>query len=370
MRIALYTDTYKPHPNGVAIAVLRQYEAISRAGLSVDVYGPSSLKVPNPISSIKMLSTIDSTYALYLPTRLPTLLPSSRAHPLLIHVHTPFSFGMLGLLESKRHRLKSIYTHHTNFFYTYLHYLGWFNRPSVGRLLLRCYCHFLSRFDLVIAPSQSAKEYLRETIAVPARKIVVLPSPSFPGPVEQARESEEEDIDILYITRLAPEKNVQLGIDALITISELSPGLRVAVVGDGVQRHQLWNAVRQRIGVHFTFYGVVPHCDVFRLLRKAKLLLFTSLSDTQGLVIDKAHTCGVPVVAVDCPLARERVTHERNGWISPGTPGSIAAVLATALDKLNNEPAIIRQFCRSAVVDKSSERWVDSYLAIIRRLYE
>jgi glycosyltransferase involved in cell wall biosynthesis len=45
------------------------------------------------------------------------------------------------------------------------------------------------------------------------------------------------------------------------------------------------------------------------------LFLFASKSETQGRVLTEVMACGLPVIAIDAPGAREVVRNNKNGWL-------------------------------------------------------
>ncbi len=224
MHVAIFTDTFTPDPNGVAIATSRHYDTLLRAGFKTDLFGPSTLQVPNPIPASKLFTSSDPNYSLYLPRRLPRI---TKDHDgvLVVHSHTPFSFGFLGLLVAKNSNAFAIYTHHTNFFDDYLHYIGRLNNRICVAVLRKMYQSFLSRFDAVIVPSEAARGDLLDTIYMESRKIFTLPTPPFSYAPHCQEQNSARDIDVIYVSRLAPEKNVDVAIDGMLCLQSQVPAL-------------------------------------------------------------------------------------------------------------------------------------------------
>jgi 1,2-diacylglycerol 3-alpha-glucosyltransferase len=360
-RFAIFTDTYIPDPNGVAISAQRQFQTLLTSGIPAELYCPEHLEVVNPIPAVKIFDTIDSTYSLYVPRKLPSF-SRKTSEKSIVHVHTPFSFGLLGLFEARRRNAKSIYTHHTNFFNDYMHYLGQFNNRYLAGILLRSYRAFILQFDLVIAPSITSKEYLQQKLKIPSHRIYLLPTPSFLASSSASCESLSRDIDVIYVSRLAPEKNVNIAIASLLALVAARPCSRIVIVGDGVAREHVVSTMGIATNPAFSCYRKITNSEVQKLLLRSKVLLFTSLSDTQGLVIDEAQACGTYTVAVDSPLTRERISVGQNGWLTLNKAQDIASTLASVLDF-----PLMNGGVRSGTLSQS--QWMAAYTEVIRGLY-
>jgi 1,2-diacylglycerol 3-alpha-glucosyltransferase len=96
---------------------------------------------------------------------------------------------------------------------------------------------------------------------------------------------------------------------------------------------------------------------------------FTSLTETQGLVIVEAMSHGLPVVAVDCPVTKEIVS-EAAGMLTPAN----VSYFAQGLDQFLAEPAEQRAGRRVAArraaapfgMDAVAKRLEDLYLQTLR----
>ena len=368
MRFLLVTDTYLPDVNGVTMSILRQANALKGCGHTVEIVGPKRCQVNRPVNSWSPFSTVDPMYRAEIPIQLSTIhnavFTADR-----IHIHTPFGFGQAVAHFAKKLNKEIVYTHHTNFFDDYMHYLGILNIKPMRRFLLKFYRHFLSSITTIIVPTQSAALSLWKLCPDIAPATVVLPSPGFSfEPLCQP--GDERDIDVIYVGRIAPEKNTKLAIDAIRVFCEREPRRNIAILGDGVQREFLEMSVRKLPYTKILFHGNVSNETVHKLLLKSKVMLFTSQSDTQALVIDEAAACGVPAVTVDSPLMRERIIPGKTGWVCSATPQTISEELSNALGCLNERGNNIRRACLESIRYSNLRDWAHDYLNIVRRKYE
>jgi glycosyltransferase involved in cell wall biosynthesis len=108
---------------------------------------------------------------------------------------------------------------------------------------------------------------------------------------------------VIYVGRIAAEKNLQLAVRSFRAIQQLVPDARYVWVGDGPARAALaaWNP-------DFIFCGVQRGEELARHYASADLFMFPSLTETFGNVTLEALASGVPTVAFDYGAARERLT--------------------------------------------------------------
>ncbi len=369
MYVAIFTDTFDPDPNGVAIAVARQRDTLLRAGYSVDVVGPAMRRVPTPISAIRLFTTPNENYSLYLPTQIPQFREDGRGR-FVVHCHTPFSFGALGLSVAKRRKAIAVYTHHTNFFPEYLHYLGKFNTAITTSILRLLYLKFLSKFDIIITPSLAARTILLNEFDVDREKTIILPTPVTSHPSASPTWCAARDIDVIYVSRLAPEKNVELAMQTILTLHSEEPNVKTGIVGEGVFREKLISALTSNIGASITYYGRMSNTEVHTLMRRSKVLLFTSLSDTQGLVIDEALINGAKVVAVECPLTIERLGQNGAVRLARSTPEALVRALRCAISHASDCVATTSNLATEHRNAELESAWLSEYFSVVRRAYE
>jgi glycosyltransferase involved in cell wall biosynthesis len=104
---------------------------------------------------------------------------------------------------------------------------------------------------------------------------------------------------ILFVGRLAPEKNVQLLLESFAHIHQVLPGVQLVLVGSGPAREHYEGWVREhKLGDSVVFTGFLPKDVTNRIFVRAEVFGFPSTTDTQGIVIQEAMAAGVPPVAV------------------------------------------------------------------------
>ncbi len=318
MKIAIFTEVYRPIVNGVVTSIDSLAEQLRALGHDVFTFAPH---IPKGAESAGRVFRMPS---LPLPARteyrltLPLVARRNKARFLsqcdVIHSHSLFITGwMASYYARRRFRVPLIYTYHT-LLEQYAHYspLGQRLTSQLTRELTKTYANAA---DAVIVPTNAvAAELRRHGVSAP---ICVVPTgidiDAFRRADKKAGLTIRDKYGIpagapllLLVSRLAHEKNVPLAIEALQMLRRRMPDAHLLLVGSGPLRHALEVQVRGaglEGAVHFA--GSVEHADIPAFYAAADVFVFPSVTETQGLVLAEAFAAGVPVVALDNPQTRD-----------------------------------------------------------------
>ncbi len=195
--------------------------------------------------------------------------------------------------------------------------------------------------DLFIANNAPARDYLVETLEVPASRIVTgwwlagLPSelaarvPPVAAPVR--------DGTPLFVCagRLIAPKGIDLLIEAVAIYRREVGHCMLWVIGDGPERASLSRLAR-RLGVEdsVAFLGTVDPAELKGALEACDALVFPTLQDLVGRVVVEALTVGVPVVLSTMTGAAGTVVEDGvNGLIvDPRDSRALARALGRVAD--------------------------------------
>ena len=187
--------------------------------------------------------------------------------------------------------------------------------------------------DAVLVPSTFARERLRTLGApLPWERVRVL-APPVRAPANPAPDVEPGSY-ALVVSRLAPEKGVDVAIDACRIA-----GMSLLIAGDGPEQA----ALRARAGdERVRFLGRVEDSRLTELRAGAAIALAPSRSaETFGLAAAEAMAAGVPVVASRVGALPELV--EEEGLVPPGDASALAqAISRRAGDRSAGERGRVR----------------------------
>ncbi len=295
----MYTEIYKPTLNGVVVSIETFREQLEALGHSVYVFGPSVQEAPDPclipFHSLPLPTSTD--YRLVTPFRMQGQVPSLD----VIHAQCPFVTGLLAWQHARRIRVPLIFTYHTRLV-DYSHYVPL--APPVSKALLTWISRTYSNMaDRVVVPAAPIKELLESygvdvPIDIVPTEVRLQPASALAGERVRARLGiPPAHRVLLYVGRLAREKNLDLLLDAFAVAR--SEGVRLVIVGDGPERIPLEaHAKTLELGESVIFVGPVARDAIAAWYRTADLFVFTSLTETQGLVVDEALQLGLPVLAI------------------------------------------------------------------------
>jgi glycosyltransferase involved in cell wall biosynthesis len=147
-----------------------------------------------------------------------------------------------------------------------------------------------------------------------------------------------------FASRLATEKGIEYGIQALPDLIERFPDLQVVfagpyknVVGESEYRERI-EQMLVPVQDRWVFAGTLKGRDLAAFYGAIDLLLMTSINSTEsfGLVQVEAMLCGTPVVATNLPGVRQSVAMTGMGEIAAIAD---SASLASAIGKVLDDPA-------------------------------
>jgi glycosyltransferase involved in cell wall biosynthesis len=166
----------------------------------------------------------------------------------------------------------------------------------------------------------------------------------------------ERDPMIVFVGRLAPEKQLPSLLEAFSIVVHRHSGARLALVGDGPLRPEL-AALAEQLGIagNVRFAGAVPPDAVKSWLQAADI--FTLVSSVEGFPCSliEAMACGIPAVVSDISGNRQLIEDRVHGLVAPVADHR---AIAQALLRLIEDPRL-----RAALGAAGREQVVQKYSA-------
>lgn len=348
MRIGIVSETYPPEINGVALTVHGLVAGLAARGHSIDLIRPRQSQPYGDEAGIDTLELRGGALPRYpglrfgLPAGRTLRQHWSQQRPDAVYVATEGPLGWSAMRAAGRLGIPLSSGFHTRFDNYASHYGLGLLTPLVRSYLRR----FHQRAAATLVPTDALARELHAMGITNARLLrrAVDTQLFHPNRRDEAlRASWGVDAAtpvVLYVGRIAPEKNLELAVQAFRAIRQKVPQARYVWVGDGPARDAL-----QAAHPDFIFAGVQRGEALARHYASADLFPFPSLSETFGNVIIEALAAGLPVVAYAEGAAREHLADGVNGYcVAPGN----AQAFIEAAAKLANNPALIRHMGRAA----------------------
>jgi glycosyltransferase involved in cell wall biosynthesis len=374
LRIAIFGESYLPYLSGVTVSTEALARGLGAAGHEVLLVAPRPARGREPgsagalgpepriawLPSFQVPGPAPAGYRVPWPVPSGALRAAAAFGPEVVHAQSPFVSGLMARRLAHRLGVPLVFTHHTRFG-DYGHYLGPLAAP--GGALVGAY---LRRYWLgcaaVVAPGSELAQEIRDRLGARQRPVVR----TIPTGVEVAALRALDRIDprplagwpadaivVAALGRLAPEKSVDLLVEAFADLAADEPSARLLLVGGGPSEA----ALRARAAqpdlagrVHMT--GMRPRQEALALIKGADLLVNASRTETQGLVLAEALAAGLPVVALDGPGVADSVRDGVDGLIVPAAgAGERRAALAAAVRGLVRDPARRARLAAAAPAD-------------------
>ena len=346
----MVTETYPPEINGVAMTLGRQVADLQQRGHQIQLVRPRQSARDLPTSSVSLEEVLKPGMAIPSYAGLKMGLPAKSAltrlwsvkRPDLVHIATEGPLGWSALAAANKLRIPVSTDFHTNFHSYSQHYgIGWLRRPILAYLR-----KFHNKSCVTLVPTEGIRRELQVhgygNLEVVARGVdTELFSPAHRDTSLRASWGVDETTQVvLYVGRLAPEKNLKLVFAAFAAMHKCNPRTRLVLVGDGPDRATLQAAYPQAV-----FCGMRSGVDLSRHYASAEVFLFPSLTETFGNVTIEAMASGLAVVAYNYAAAEDLISHNESGALAAYDDAE--AFIAQAA-RLAADPALAQRMAQAA----------------------
>lgn len=342
MRIAFFTECYRPIVNGVVVSISTFAEELGKQGHDVHIYAPAYPGYRDTDANVHRLPSVSPPtrprYPLAIPYGSVSLRRTFAAFPPdLVHAQHPFAAGREGRRLARRLGCPLLFTYHT-LIRAYAHYVP-LPQPLVRAMAVWVSREFSNSADCVVVPTRAVAEVLRSYGVV--RPIESIPTGidldlirgTDRQPVRERFGIPEGVPVVAYLGRIAREKSLDVLIQAFDLLSKRFREAHLLLIGGGPwypQGQAMVDALGLQERVHFT--GYLPRTEVFDCLAASDVFGFASLTDTQGVAVLEAMALGCPAVVVRSGAVEDVVRHEVDGLIVQASAEGLSEGLATVLE--------------------------------------
>lgn len=373
MRIGLFTDSYPPYINGVSTSVAMLKKALEKKGHIVYVVTVSNnaLKyeydVENRIVRVPGIPIGIYDYRLSRIYPLPMINTMKSWNLDVIHSHTEFGIGILARLLAKQFDIPLVHTYHT-LYEDYTHYIthGYFDKSSkkIVEYLTKFYCDKTA--NELIVPTNKIYKLFKEKYDF-KKNIHIVPTgievdrfytenvdKSYVQTLKKKLKLQKKDFVILFVGRLASEKNVEFLLNAEQKLIKKHSNIKLLIVGDGPDKEKYEEMANDlNISKNVIFNGKAAWEEMPFYYHCADIFATASTTETQGLTVIEAMAAGVVPLCIKDESFLGTVTHELNGLIFNNEEEYISQVLSlydnsSLLQKYNKQARIQAEHCSSA----------------------
>ena len=324
MRIALFSDIYKPHINGVVNHVVLLKEYFESWGEQVYLFAPGHSQEQDDGSNVIRLPSIpiaDTGY--HLSVRLDARSRGLLKQMDIIHVHHPFISGSFGLTFSRRYDIPLVFTNHTRYDLYVQQYLPLLPETLSETALQAFFQRFSNHCSTIIAPSAGIAEIM-QTWGIQGR-VVVIPNGVELGWFRQPQKVESRaDFGIpqdavvgVYVGRMSWEKSVDRLLRIFAVLQDENPYVHLLLVGDGPGLEE-YRQLAQTLGLNkrVTFMGSISYEHIGSVLHMADFFVSASISEVHPLTFIEAAAAGLPSIGIDSPGIADMIIDGQTGFLA------------------------------------------------------
>lgn len=390
MRIVIIAEVYLPKIDGVVVRTLNLIRELQAAGDQVLVICPEVDGERN--SPVPVVDFPGFCFPMYPEYRIGW--PDARLEaavsefqPDVVHFLNPFAFGFQCYDRLVRAKLQvaTVFSFHTL-------YAEFAKRYGVLRPLSKWLWwqarHYHNKADVNLTVSDAqvqdlkSRGFERVELWQPAVNTVLFrPGPKFQqesldsadtqagdtlisGSDQSSSKSDAKSLQLLTVSRLAPEKNVELLKEILIR----TPDACLTIVGDGPHRPYL---EKYFAGLPVSFVGYLQNQSLAAAYAAADAFVYASETETMGNVILEAMACGLPVIAPRAGGIPSLVCHRRSGMLFE--PGDAQAA-AEYIQQVRSDPSLrnaltlnAREFAEQHDWKSAAKRVREDYMRAVAR---
>lgn len=341
-KIALFTDTLD-EINGVAITIKRLISTARSRGVELTVITAGD----NGEAAVEGVKRFQSVGDFVLPEypelklNFPPILDVmdfiEREGFTRIHISTPGTVGLLGLLIARMMNIPAAGTYHTDI-PQYVRSLT--NDEFLEKAAWSYMIWFYSQMEEVMVPSAGTRKQLQSR-GLPPERMKPLPrwvdtetySPEMRNPTFwKCRGIGLGAVVLLYVGRVSREKGLEMLVDAFRELFEAGSAIALAVIGDGPYREEMEASLS---GYPALFTGYLAGEQLQRGYASADLFVFPSATDTFGNVVLEAQASGLPVIVSDEGGPRELMIDGETGVVfrAGSTSDLVSAIRSMISDR-------------------------------------
>jgi len=373
MRIGMMADVYKPYISGITNYIALNKRYLEAKGNDVYVFSFGDLDHPDDETNVIRspgLPLVDTGYnvgIVYTREAKATLQTMD-----VVHVHHPFLSGRLALRYCRPLRIPVVFTNHTRYDLYAQAYLPILPEEISDTFLEAYMPPFCEAVDLVVSPSRGMAEVLRN-LGVKSH-IEVAPNgvdlQRFFSANHPCQKTEcgfnEDDILLVYVGRLGPEKNLDFLIRAFSGASQALNNIHLVLVGSGPESEALEEQVAQSAytrRIHFT--GLMEYEKLPSYLAMCDVFVTASVTEVHPLSVIEAMAAGLPVIGVQSVGVGDTVVDAKTGFLSSND----TAAFASWITRLCMDANLRKQMGQAG--RKESEKYdINLTTGLMLKLYE
>ena len=335
MRIGIFSETYTPYISGLVTSEVMLKNALEKLGHEVYVVTANLESFKYEWNEEEKVLKIPGVPTGIYDSRLTSIYPIQAVNKIkswkldVIHSQTEFAIGTFARIFAKQYNIPLVHTYHT-MYEDYIHYItkGYFLKSSkkLVEYLTKFYCDKTA--TELIVPTNKTYKLFKEKYKF-EKNINIIPtgieverffSENIDKKHVQSLKSSiglsKKDFVILFVGRLAEEKNVEFLIESQKKLNEKYKDIKLIIVGDGPDKTK-YEKYAKKLGLekNCIFTGKAAWEEMPYYYHISDIFATASKTETQGLTVIEAMASNVVPVCMRDEAFQSMVTEELNGLL-------------------------------------------------------
>ena len=385
MRIGIFTETYTPYISGLVTSEVMLKHALEKQGHEVYVVTANIESFKYEYNEKERVLKIPGLPTGIYDSRLTSIYPVRAVKKIkswnldVIHSQTEFAVGTFARIIAKQYNIPLVHTYHT-MYEDYIHYVtkGYFQK-STKKLLeyfTKFYCDTTAT-ELIVPTTKTYKLFTEKYKF--EKNIHIIPTGIEVDRFFEENINKEEvqnlrkrlnlskkDFVILFVGRLAEEKNVEFLIKSQKNLTKKYKNIKLIIVGDGPDKEK-YEKLSDSLGLseNIIFTGKAAWGDMPYYYHISNVFATASKTETQGLTIIEAMASQVVPVCMRDEAFQSMVTEELNGLFFVTNEE-----YEKDIERLYQNPKELQRFDKQARIQAehySSKNYADRVLEVYQR---
>ncbi|MCI8461252.1 MAG: glycosyltransferase family 4 protein [Bacilli bacterium] len=385
MRIGIFTETYTPYISGLVTSEVMLKNALEQEGHEVYVVTANLESFKYEYDEKEKVLRIPGLPTGIYDSRLTSIYPIQAVNKIkswkldVIHSQTEFAIGTFARLIAKQYNIPLVHTYHT-MYEDYIHYItkGFFKKSSkkLVEYFTKFYCDTTA--TELIVPTNKTYKLFKEKYHF-EKNIHIIPTgieverfyeenidKKEVNNLRKTLKIQKKDFIILFVGRLAEEKNVEFLIESQKVLSEKYNNIKLVIVGDGPDKEK-YEEYSKKLGLtkNIIFTGKAAWGDMPYYYHISNIFATASKTETQGLTIIEAMASNVTPVCMRDEAFQSMVTEELNGLFFETQKEYQNHIL-----NLYKNPEMLKKFNKQARIQAehySSKNYAERVLEVYNR---
>lgn len=338
LKIGFFIDTFFPMVDGVIMVVDNYARRLSKiADVTIFTLKPrgkfDDSTLPYKVVRCHKMPVLLLDYDLPLPNLSHKFKKALENADLdIVHIHSPFSIGRVGIKYAHKHNIPAVATMHSQYkkdFIKESHNWTWL----VNKLMKNIMNVFNSCDECWAVNSNVAKIYYKDYGATRlpcvhnnGTDLIPLEDTSFKDDLRKRYDIQDDEKVLLFVGRLTVLKNILFIVDSLKIAKERGLKFKMLFVGSGPDEQKLKKHISEcGLSKNIILVGkITDRKKISKLYALSDLFVFPSLYDCSSLVQIEASSQGTPTLFLKEAATADAINHNINGYLADNSPEAYA----------------------------------------------